>query len=71
MLGAYCLIDIYVYMYNITILLVCPINKVNVLQTCKIDKVRNTKAFSLTRLILLYFTKQILTCTHTIIVIYM
>lgn len=63
MSGAYCLIFMYTCI-TITILLVCPINKVNILQTCKIDKVGNTKAFSLTRLILLYFTKQILTCTH-------
>lgn len=35
-----------------SLLLVCPINKGNALHTCKIDKVGNTKAFSLTHLIL-------------------
>lgn len=43
-----------------SLLLVCPINKGNALHTCKIDKVGNTKAFSLTHLIL----SLILTCTH-------
>lgn len=43
-----------------SLLLLCPINKVNALHTCKIDKVGNTKAFSLTCLILML----ILTCTH-------
>lgn len=43
-----------------SLLLVCPINKGNVLHTCKIDKVGNTKAYSLTHLIL----SLILTCTH-------
>lgn len=43
-----------------SLLLVCPINKGNVLHTCKIDEVGNTKAYSLTHLIL----SLILTCTH-------
>lgn len=49
---------------TISILLVCPINKVNELHTYKIEKVEKTKAFSLTHLILFYFNKPILTCTY-------